>query len=321
MKRIVPFLAAAVLAVACGESTDPAPFGSLGAAFQSVPLGFENAQHSFAGAADGFNPEWGPHGDRMMSGMPGGMMSGRGPGGNHHDGPGRDGGPGFGGFMGGGLGDLFIGGGFGAGFGHGRGDPSLIGVCTYNASTGRITCDPVTARGLTITRSAAYSDIDGGFQPAFDHATTNTINVQVTVAGTRIHRDGDTSVVNSASDRTVTGLLASERTINGTSRANETITGSGSTGHFTALRVAGDTTSDVKVPAPSSTNPHPYPTAGTVTRSMQVTLNRDGESPVTRGRREVVTYDGSSTAKIVITQDGVTKNCTLPLPRGRITCQ
>jgi len=35
-----------------------------------------------------------------------------------------------------------------------------------------------------------------------------------------------------------------------------------------------------------------------------------------------VTYDdGSSTATVVITQDGVTKTCTLPLPRGRLVCQ
>jgi hypothetical protein len=30
----------------------------------------------------------------------------------------------------------------------------------------------------------------------------------------------------------------------------------------------------------------------------------------------VVTYDGSRTASIVITQDGETTTCSLPLPRG-----
>jgi hypothetical protein len=35
----------------------------------------------------------------------------------------------------------------------------------------------------------------------------------------------------------------------------------------------------------------------------------------------VITYDGTATAKVVITQDGTTQNCTLPLPRGRLTCQ
>jgi hypothetical protein len=37
-------------------------------------------------------------------------------------------------------------------------------------------------------------------------------------------------------------------------------------------------------------------------------------------RREVVEYDGSTTAKVTITQDGTTRNCTLSLPRGRPNC-
>jgi hypothetical protein len=38
-------------------------------------------------------------------------------------------------------------------------------------------------------------------------------------------------------------------------------------------------------------------------------------------RREVITYDGSSTAKVVITKDGVTQTCTQALPHGRLSCQ
>jgi hypothetical protein len=34
----------------------------------------------------------------------------------------------------------------------------------------------------------------------------------------------------------------------------------------------------------------------------------------------VITYDGSATAKVVITLNGVTENCTLPLPHGRLAC-
>ena len=37
-------------------------------------------------------------------------------------------------------------------------------------------------------------------------------------------------------------------------------------------------------------------------------------------RREVVTYDGSATAKVVITENGATKSCTRPLPRGQLSC-
>jgi hypothetical protein len=64
-----------------------------------------------------------------------------------------------------------------------------------------------------------------------------------------------------------------------------------------------------------------YPTAGTVIRSMNATLTIQGQSPTTKNRREVITYNGSATATIVITQDGVTKTCSLPLPRGMPTCQ
>src|ERR1043165_8137115 len=114
MKRFIPFLAAVALLGACRDSNAAAPAGLLSASFQSVPLGFESAQHSFAGAADGTNPEWGP---RSM-----------GPGGDHRGpGGGGDRGPGFGELMGGGLGGLFFGDGFGPGFGHGgRGEPSLV---------------------------------------------------------------------------------------------------------------------------------------------------------------------------------------------------
>jgi hypothetical protein len=34
----------------------------------------------------------------------------------------------------------------------------------------------------------------------------------------------------------------------------------------------------------------------------------------------VVTYDGTATAKVVITRDGTTRNCTVALPRGRPSC-
>jgi hypothetical protein len=53
---------------------------------------------------------------------------------------------------------------------------------------------------------------------------------------------------------------------------------------------------------------------------MQATLKYAGEDAVTLSRREVVTYDGSATAKVVITQDGATRNCTRPLPRGPLSC-
>ena len=63
--------------------------------------------------------------------------------------------------------------------------------------------------------------------------------------------------------------------------------------------------------------PHPQ---HTIVRAMQATVTVDGKSPVSSSRKEVVTYDGSATAKVTITKDGTTKTCTMPLPFGRLEC-
>ena len=130
-----------------------------------------------------------------------------------------------------------------------------------------------------------------------------------------------TIAVNNRSDRTVTGLAAgsTQRTVNGISGGTEQTTGTSSRGEFTATRTIADTTEGVVVPV--TTDGRAYPTAGRVVRSMTATLQYSGESPVTLARREVVTYDGSATAKVEITQDGTTKRCTRALPRGPLVCQ
>jgi hypothetical protein len=129
-----------------------------------------------------------------------------------------------------------------------------------------------------------------------------------------------TTSVNNTSDRTVTGLAAgsTQRTVNGTSRGQESSTGESSRGKFTATRVAGDTTTGVVIPV--TTTGATYPSAGTVIRAMQASLTYQGQAATTVTRREVVTYDGTATAKVVITENGTTRNCTRPLPRGPLTC-
>ena len=130
-----------------------------------------------------------------------------------------------------------------------------------------------------------------------------------------------TTSVNNASDRTVSGLAQSstQRTINGASKGQESTTGESSRGQFTATRVVGDTTTGLVIPV-STGDTKTYPTAGKVVREMKATLTYEGEAATTVSRREVITYDGSATAKVVITENGTTKNCTRPLPRGPLTC-
>ncbi|MDQ6827436.1 MAG: hypothetical protein M3081_01045 [Gemmatimonadota bacterium] len=309
--------ALAIVAAACAESTTRPVSTSLSDAFLTPSVGFSAVNSSFSTSADS-GPAWVP-------GREGG-----------HD----HGGPGFGGGMCGGFDDAYLGG-LGFGPGHGRGPfggSGLSGNCAFVTATGRVTCDPITQNGLTIVRSAAYTNAAGTVQTAFDSLTTNTINARVDVTGTITYGAGmghgfrlgirgtitdsiisATTTVANTSNRTVTGLASgsTQRTVNGTSAGNEATTGTTTAGAFSITRVMGDTTTGLKIPV--TTSGPTYPIAGTVIRSMRASVTAAGATTAS-SRREVVTYDGTATAKIVITQDGTTKNCTLPLPHGHPVC-
>ena len=139
---------------------------------------------------------------------------------------------------------------------------------------------------------------------------------------------GDTSTiltasttVKSVSDRTVSGLAegSTQRTVEGMSEGEESTTGTSSSGEFTATRAVADTTRGLVIPLQNDAAT--YPTAGTVIRVMQASLTYAGQQTVTVSRREVVTYDGSATAQVTITENGETRSCTRPLPRGELSCQ
>ena len=326
----------ALVSASCMDMTSASPSAltrsALTAALSSVPAGYGDLSTSYVGTT-GLNAS--------AAGL--WVGGGRDAGFDRHE------------MMGGGLHDAFAGGiGFSGRAGN-RG-PFAGGLpCagTFNASTGRVTCADETHHSVTTVRSAQYKDVSGTVQQAFDTLTTNTVNLQSQVSGTIAFdraadsastsdrgKDcwgrgrgpggrllGDTSTiltanttVSSSSNRTVTGLAqgSTQRTVNGTTAGQESTTGTSSRGSFTATRVVGDTTTDVIVPVATGTQS--YPIAGTVVRSIRATLKYDGEDAVTLTRREVLTYDGTAVAKIAITENGTTKNCTRALPRGPLSC-
>lgn len=310
MKKIAQGVAAAgiaALTLACLDTTGPQSESALALsqAFATLPAGFTFTSNSFAGdenAGIAFLPQMG-----------------RGPGGGGHGGHGIDRIGGHG--VMGGLGADFIGGiGFGRGFGHGPfGGINLRGTCAFNSGNGRVECTD-TRGGLTIVASASYKTAAGAVQQAPD-STTDAVNITSTVTGTVTRRDSAVSTVNHTSSRTVTGLAAgsTQRTVNGAARGEESTTGKTDSGVvFTATRLVGDTTSGLIIPVVSGRPT--YPTAGKVVRQMKATVTVAGGSPTTRERREVITYNGSDTATLVITTDGTTKTCTIPLPRGVPAC-
>jgi hypothetical protein len=305
--RIALIAGAAIIAAACASdmATSPAASRAAVAALASPPISFDQIRTSFVGRSnetDGF--------------VPGVASSGGDNDGDHQQG---GDGPGWGGLMGGGLSEAWIGGiGFGPGLGRGPFDDfDDSNTCTF--VTPRVECAPVIHDGLTVTRSFSFLDAAGVVEQAFDAAKTDKVDVQNTVTGTVTHHSTATSTVNSSSDFTITGLASpsTQRTIDGTASGSETTTGTRDGVAFTAMRTASDITSSLVIPIQ---NGRPtYPTSGTVTRSMEAKVTL-GSSSSTSSRKEVITYNGTATANVMITHDGVTKTCTKPLPHGRLTC-
>jgi hypothetical protein len=217
--------------------------------------------------------------------------------------------------MGGGLAGDFLGGVLGSGRPF---DVHLSGNCSFSSGTGLVTCTS-TRNGLSVTRTYAFTTASGGVQQALDSLTDKVV-AHAQVSGTTVRRDSVTAVVSHVSDRTVTGLAkgSTQRTVNGTSAGTENLTGTSSKGAFTATRVVGDTTTSLVIPVVPGQPA--YPASGTVIRSMRATVTYIGQAPESRSRREVITFNGTSTASITITENGSTKTCTLPLPHGRPSC-
>ena len=325
--------ALAVVAAGCADDTtqpSASTLALLSDAYVMTAPGFDSLRTSFA--SDGFTGTFAPR--RRGDGRSGPFA----------------GGPGMRALMGGGLRDDFVG---GIGFGPGRGrgpfaDDGALDGCTFDAGTGLVTCAPVVRDSLVITRTFRFTTAAGVAQPARDTLTTDRVTTTRTVTGTTSFAPGRRrgfgpgfgpggeagpngagidvatarTTVNASSTRTVAGLAAgsTQRTVSGASAGTERTEGTGARGAFVTERVMGDTTTGLVIPV-STGNGFPYPTAGTVVRAMRVTVAYGSESPVTSTRREVVTYDGSATARIVITQDGQERRCTMPLPRGRLTCE
>ena len=320
--------AAALVAIGCADLGPSSSVPGTVAAFSSVPAGFSSVTSSFDASGDLGGP-FQPHsGDGSFEehgpfGGPGfgddhGRGRGRGPGG-----PGEHGGRGdfFGELMGGGIGPDFIG---LIGFGPGRGEgpfhrDSVGSSCVFASSTGVVTCGPVTKNGLTVLVTAKIQTADGTAQAKPD-SLTNSVTTHSEVTGTVTRRDSATSTIDNKSDRKVTGLAkgSTQRTVDGMAIGSETTTGTSDEGAFTATRTVNDTTTGIIIPIADGRPT--FPSAGRVSRNMTSSVTIGGAT-TSHARSEVVTYDGTATAKIVITQDGVTKNCTVALPRGRPVCE
>jgi hypothetical protein len=189
--------------------------------------------------------------------------------------------------------------------------------CTYSSTTGRFTCPPISAGGLTLDRDYAFYTADQTAQSAYDASATASANFHVSVAGVHAAIAGEDTV---SRDRnlTVTGLAGAEtsRTWNGS--------GSRADGGY---RIETDvkrtyhvddavTVSNVVVNLPRSSNP--WPVSGTITRVISGTASvaRNGASKSFAVDRTVtITFNGTQSALVSVGGNSY----TLDLATGVVT--
>ena len=190
--------------------------------------------------------------------------------------------------------------------------------CPYDAASKSFVCAPVTSSGLTVTTSYQLLDAAGKPQDASaDRRTTAAMHTVSTIAGTLTLPPGTGTTaagpltISGKQDMTLSGLLGSTHTLNGT--ATTTMRGTFTLGSaVTTLSTATtQTMRNVVYPAAAATASAPqYPTSGTITIDGTSTFGT--ATPAVTTHLEM-TFNGTSTATLIMSTGGSTERCTINL--------
>jgi hypothetical protein len=189
--------------------------------------------------------------------------------------------------------------------------------CILNPVDGRFDCPPfVNGRGVTVTRSLAFFDVNGVMMDHRD-STTASMNVEAILAGIVATANG-ADTVNGTRNLTATGLLGQNttRTWNGTGASTHGAYWTDSVATRTADVSFSSTFSNIVVQLPRSANP--YPISGTITRIVTGTgvVTRNGKTKsITISRTVVITFNGTEFATMVVGSE----NFSLDLATGVAT--
>lgn len=187
--------------------------------------------------------------------------------------------------------------------------------CSYSAAAQAFACPPVSAAGLTVTRSFALLSAGGTPQSQFDPSTTASVRASTTVAGT-LTAGGSTMSIDQQQVLTLSGLLTGTHTLDGTSvmRLSGTVpTGTGAEPVNSTI-----TTTIAKLRLPSrAAGPNAWPTEGTITMDM---TSSEGASALPTTMRVILAFNGTSKVAVTITMDGVAHRCTIDLASAAPSC-
>jgi hypothetical protein len=182
--------------------------------------------------------------------------------------------------------------------------------CSYAASSGSFVCPAVSLNGLSFTRSFTLLDASGAAQSGFDPATTAAVRMHTTTSGT-VASAGSTTTIDGVQDMTVSGLTTGIHVLDGTSTMH--VTGSIGTG-FASGPLPMDmtmTTTIAKLVLPNAASGSQYPASGTITIDETGPLAGSGQ-----GLQIQMTFSGTGTVVVTITDGSFTSRCTVDLASG-----
>lgn len=179
--------------------------------------------------------------------------------------------------------------------------------CAFNAGTQMFVCPSTTVNGITFSRSFQLLDASGAPQSSFSRGSTAAVRTITDVDGVITTTTGANTVtidVKAHQDATLSGLLTGTHVLNATGTGNAEVSGGG-LNHSVATT---QTITNLELPRRDSDTP--YPKSGTI--ATQVVVTGSGLSHTTT---TTLTFDGSSTATLVITTGGLTRTCAIDLTR------
>jgi hypothetical protein len=219
----------------------------------------------------------------------------------------------------------------------GKGAPPGMKSISCAEAAGRWDCTFVRNDGLTILQSTAFLDAAGVPSPRPTDKTVAQSN-RMSVKGTTsepLKLDGGAGgtiqrTIDERGEHTVNGMQkgSTTRTVNGWREGTSAQVRTTPERVVKTSIVYADTTRGLihsiekREPAVAGQKLPPiFPLSGSVVRYSTTTTSTEGKPAEMHTLRELITYDGSSVAKVVITHNGVTKHCTRDLATGKMACQ
>jgi hypothetical protein len=194
--------------------------------------------------------------------------------------------------------------------------PMGTSTCGYSSANQRFECEPVTANGVTITRSYALLDANGTPLSALNPAAVASIHTitdmkgTMTTTGPAFNGGAGTVTMTMTIDRhedaTLSQLQAATHLLNATSTQKTDIAMTG----LTISTSETSTTSNLQLPKPTA-DVH-WPLGGTITIDQTMTASDQLAIPPAH---EVISFNGTSTMTLTRTQGGLTTTCKIDLSK------